>query len=516
MDCDSSPSKDSQSELAERVAAIEVDEEAQDPDTVFSDDGDSLKNNGMSTETSEDVFLSSQDQRDLNFSQRATSRPTLSNRKFSLQERPSGGCLPSHSQAYGPYATGPASHISPRIVRRPTIESNRVSISDADDCVQLNQYKLQSEIGKGSYGVVKLAYNQSDDKYYAMKVLSKKRLLKQYGFPRRPPPRGSKMGSGDQAKPMAPLERVYQEIAILKKLDHVNIVRLIEVLDDPAEDNLYMVFDLLRKGPVMEVPSDQYFTEEQARVYFRDIVLGIEYLHYQKIIHRDIKPSNLLLGDDGHIKIADFGVSNQFEGNDALLSSTAGTPAFMAPETLADSGQGFSGKALDVWAMGVTLYCFVFGKCPFMDEYILVLHNIIKYKPVEFPEEPNISDELKDLIIKMLEKKAEARVTVPEIKLHPWVTKNGLDPLPLEEEHCTIVEVTEEEVKNSVKLIPSLTTVILVKAMLRKRSFGNPFECARREERSMSAPGNLLIKQVSGEGLKDPELPDVEEDDGTS
>lgn len=69
-------------------------------------------------------------------------------------------------------------------------------------------------------------------------------------------------------------------------------------------------------------------------------------VHYQKIIHRDIKPSNLLLGDDGHIKIADFGVSNQFEGNDALLSSTAGTPAFMAPETLSDSAEGFSGKVL--------------------------------------------------------------------------------------------------------------------------------------------------------------------------
>ncbi|XP_073471155.1 calcium/calmodulin-dependent protein kinase kinase 1 isoform X1 [Aquarana catesbeiana] len=530
MDCDSGPNKDTQAELAERVAAIEVDEETEASTVLDSEDMYRLKNNGMSSETSEDVFLSSQDQRDLSCFQRAASRPTLSNRKFSLQERPTGGCLPSQNQAYGPYATGPASHISPRIVRRPTIESNRVSISDSDDCVQLNQYKLQTEIGKGSYGVVKLAYNQMDDKYYAMKVLSKKRLLKQYGFPRRPPPRGSKTTSGDQAKPMAPLDRVYQEIAILKKLDHINIVRLIEVLDDPAEDNLYMVFDLLRKGPVMEVPCDHPFSEEQTRIYFRDIVLGIEYLHYQKIIHRDIKPSNLLLGDDGHIKIADFGVSNQFEGNDALLSSTAGTPAFMAPETLADTGQGFSGKALDVWAMGVTLYCFVFGKCPFMDDYILVLHNMIKHKPVEFPQQPVISDELKDLIVRMLNKKPEDRITVPEIKLHPWVTKNGEDALPLEEEHCTVVEVTEEEVKNSVKLIPSLTAVILVKAMLRKRSFGNPFECARREERSMSAPGNLLMcqfksskkllphirKQASGEVLKDSELADVEEDDGAS
>eukprot|EP00070_Physeter_catodon_P047074 XP_028353968.1 calcium/calmodulin-dependent protein kinase kinase 1 isoform X7 [Physeter catodon] len=434
-------------------------------------------------------------------------RPGLSARKFSLQERPVGSCLEAQA---GPYATGPASHISPRAWRRPTIESHHVAISDAEDCVQLNQYKLQSEIGKGAYGVVRLAYNESEDRHYAMKVLSKKKLLKQYGFPRRPPPRGSQAAQGGPAKQLLPLERVYQEIAILKKLDHVNVVKLIEVLDDPAEDNLYLVFDLLRKGPVMEVPCDKPFPEEQARLYLRDIILGLEYLHYQKIIHRDIKPSNLLLGDDGHVKIADFGVSNQFEGNDARLSSTAGTPAFMAPEAISESGQSFSGKALDVWATGVTLYCFVYGKCPFIDDFILALHRKIKNEAIVFPEEPEVSEELKDLILKMLDKNPETRLGVPDIKLHPWVTKNGEEPLPSEEEHCTVVEVTEEEVKNSVRLIPSWTTVILVKSMLRKRSFGNPFEPqARREERSMSAPGSLSSHSLLPTALQThPRLPD--------
>ncbi|XP_067263008.1 calcium/calmodulin-dependent protein kinase kinase 1 [Chanodichthys erythropterus] len=429
-------------------------------------------------------------------------RPHLSGRKMSLQER-------------GTYVSsgGGADRYS-RIARQPTIESKRVSISDSQDCQQLNQYKLKSEIGKGSYGVVKLAYNEDDDKYYAMKVVSKKKMMKQYGFPRRPPPRGPKAAQGEQPKVLGPLERVYQEIAILKKLDHLNIVKLVEVLDDPAEDNLHMVFELMQKGPVMEVPTDSPFSEDQARHYFRDIVLGIEYLHYQKIVHRDIKPSNLLLGDDGHVKIADFGVSNQFEGNDAMLSSTAGTPAFMAPETLSDNRKSFSGKALDVWAMGVTLYCFVYGKCPFIDEYILALHNKIKCKPVEFPETPAVSEGLKDLVSRMLDKNPDTRITVPEIKVDPWVTQDGTDPLPLEEEHCSVIEVTEEEVQNSVKFIPSLSAVILVKAMLRKRSFGNPFECpSRREERSMSAPGSLLIKGSSGEAGREVELEDLHEDE---
>uniref|UniRef100_A0AAY4B3H7 calcium/calmodulin-dependent protein kinase n=1 Tax=Denticeps clupeoides TaxID=299321 RepID=A0AAY4B3H7_9TELE len=364
--------------------------------------------------------------------------------------------------------------------------------SSPSDCIQLNQYKLKDEIGKGSYGVVKLAYNEDDEQYYAMKVVSKKKLMKQYGFPRRPPPTRP---DDRRSKVFGPLERVYQEIAILKKLDHLNIVKLVEVLDDPAEDNLHMVAVCFR--PVMEVPTDSPFSEDQARLYLRDIILGLEYLHYQKIIHRDIKPSNLLLGDDGHVKIADFGVSNEFEGSDALLSSTAGTPAFMAPETLTEQKQSFSGKALDVWALGVTLFCFVYGKCPFIDEYILGLHEKIRNASVEFPVTPQISVELQDLLVQMLDKDPESRIPVPDIKLHPWVTLDGAAPLPLEEEHCTVVEVTEEEVQNSVKLIPSLSTVILVKSMLRKRSFSNPFEFpGKRENRSMSAPGDLLSFKV--------------------
>uniref|UniRef100_A0AAZ3QE24 Protein kinase domain-containing protein n=1 Tax=Oncorhynchus tshawytscha TaxID=74940 RepID=A0AAZ3QE24_ONCTS len=392
------------------------------------------------------------------------SRAHLSGRKLSLQER---GTYPSEG-----------THVSPRVARRPTVESKQVSISDAEVSernLRLHRKKDRTLMQFSS----------------AMKVVSKKKLMKQYGFPRRPPPRGPKAAvQGEQPKVLGPLERVYQEIAILKKLDHLNIVKLVEVRGEPTS----LLFDLMPKGPVMEVPTDSPFTEDQTRLYFRDIVLGMEYLHYQKIVHRDIKPSNLLLGDDSHVKIADFGVSNQFEGNDALLSSTAGTPAFMAPETLSDIRQSFSGKALDVWAMGVTLYCFVFGKCPFIDEYILVLHNKIRTKCVEFPESPEISEELKTLIQRMLDKNPDTRITIPEIKLDPWVTQDGCDPLPLEEEHCTVVEVTEEEVQNSVKFVPSLSAVILVKAMLRKRSFGNPFECPRsREERSMSAPGNLLM-----------------------
>ncbi|KAI1900690.1 hypothetical protein AGOR_G00052500 [Albula goreensis] len=474
-------------------------------------------------------------------SRESRARLNLSDRKLSLQERPHTASSPLGSPGLNgryiypslPYSPITSPHASPRLPRRPTVESHRVSITDLQDCVQLNQYKLKDEIGKGSYGVVKLAYNEDDNTYYAMKVLSKKKLMRQAGFPRRPPPRGAKVASEGPAQPKGPLERVYQEIAILKKLDHPNVVKLVEVLDDPGEDHLYMVFELVKQGAVMEIPTDKPLTEDQARFYFQDLLRGIEFLHYQRIIHRDIKPSNLLVGEDGHIKIADFGVSNQFEGADALLTSTVGTPAFLAPETLSETRKNFSGKALDVWAMGVTLYCFVFGVCPFMDERILSLHQKIKTMPVELPEHIDVSEDLKDLLLKMLDKNPETRISVPHIKVHPWVTRHGAEPLPSEDENCILIEVTEEEVENSVKHIPSLATVILVKTMLRKRSFGNPFDWGRREEeRCPSAPGSLLTKgkagigkycfihstgnqrkQESGDSMRNMDLPFVGEDE---
>ncbi|KAK6316074.1 hypothetical protein J4Q44_G00135980 [Coregonus suidteri] len=457
-------------------------------------------------------------------------RLNLSDRKLSLQERSQTALSPCGSPGLNgrfiypslPYSPITSPHSSPRLPRRPTVESHRVSITDLQDCVQLNQYKLKDEIGKGSYGVVKLAYNEDDNTYYAMKVLSKKRLMRQAGFPRRPPPRGAKAAPEGPPQPKGPLERVYQEIAILKKLDHPNVVKLVEVLDDPGEDHLYMVFELVKQGAVMEeMPTDKPLNEDQARFYFQDLLRGIEFLHYQRIIHRDIKPSNLLVGEDGHIKIADFGVSNQFEGADALLTSTVGTPAFLAPETLSETRKNFSGKALDVWAMGVTLYCFVFGVCPFMDERILSLHQKIKTQPVELPEHADISDDLKDLLLKMLDKNPESRISIPQIKVHPWVTRHGAEPLPLEDDNCCmLIEVTEEEVENSVKHIPSLATVILVRTMLRKRSFGNPFDWGRQrtEDRgtSLSAPGHMLTKQESGEGMRSMDLPFVGEDEALS
>jgi len=385
----------------------------------------------------------------------------LSLNQSQTEEGGSGRSSLAGSPYVSPYGS-PCS--SPRIKRKPLKETKRASSEQLGDYVQLNQYKLDRVLGQGSYGMVKLAYNREDEKNYAMKILSKKKLQKKAGILfRRPLPNRKEGGK----KPEGPLEKIYREIAILKKVDHPNVVKLVEVVDDPMEDNLYMVFELLEKGEVLEIPTNNPMSEEEAIKCFRDVVHGLEYLHYQKVIHRDIKPSNLLRADNGEVKIADLGVSDEFDGVDAMLTATAGTPAFTPPECLtagsaaASSSCGFSGRAADIWSLGVTLFCLVCGYLPFPGSSVMEVYEKIKSQDPDIPS--NISAELQDLIQRMLIKDPAERLTLQEIKLHSWVTGYGVYPMMEEEENCTLIEVTEDEVENSIQHINNLDSLILVK-----------------------------------------------------
>jgi len=385
----------------------------------------------------------------------------LSLNQSQTEEGGSGRSSLAGSPYVSPYGS-PCS--SPRIKRKPLKETKRASSEQLGDYVQLNQYKLDRVLGQGSYGMVKLAYNREDEKNYAMKILSKKKLQKKAGILfRRPLPNRKEGGK----KPEGPLEKIYREIAILKKVDHPNVVKLVEVVDDPMEDNLYMVFELLEKGEVLEIPTNNPMSEEEAIKCFRDVVHGLEYLHYQKVIHRDIKPSNLLRADNGEVKIADLGVSDEFDGVDAMLTATAGTPAFTPPECLtagsaaASSSCGFSGRAADIWSLGVTLFCLVCGYLPFPGSSVMEVYDKIKSQDPDIPS--NISTELQDLIQRMLIKDPAQRLTLQQIKLHSWVTGYGVYPMMEEEENCTLIEVTEDEVENSIQHINNLDSLILVK-----------------------------------------------------
>ncbi|XP_076164679.1 uncharacterized protein LOC143145302 isoform X2 [Ptiloglossa arizonensis] len=369
---------------------------------------------------------------------------------------------------YCPYSPYGSPQGSPRNRRRPLRESRRVSIDNRQGALQLNQYKLLDNIGQGSYGIVKLVYNEEDETHYAMKILSKKKLMKKAGIFGRMAP-----GRKGAANPLA---KVYREIALLKKLDHPNVVKLVEVLDDPDEDNLYLVFELVQRGEILQIPTDRPLDEETARKNFRDVVMGVEYLHYQRIVHRDIKPSNLLVASDGRIKIADLGVSAELRASGELLSGPAGTPAFAAPETTTP-GAHYSGTLCDVWSMGVTLYSLVTGKVPWDGAgSIIGVQAAVRTEPIKFPEKPTLTNDLCELISKMVAKNPVDRISLQEIKVHSWLTNRGTDPLPSEVDNCRLpVTVTDEEVERVVTRIPKLDTLILIKTMLKQHSFQNPF-----------------------------------------
>ncbi|KAI8628703.1 Pkinase-domain-containing protein [Xylariaceae sp. FL1651] len=329
----------------------------------------------------------------------------------------------------------------------------------------VNQYVIREEIGRGSYGAVHLATDQFGNEF-AVKEFSKSRLRKraQSHILRRPGPgtphqlipgRGlnnfhrKQLGRQEDAEAKDALYLIRAEIAIMKKLNHPNLVALIEVLDDPEEDSLYMVLEMCKKGVVMKIGLDEQakpYDSELCRTWFRDLILGIEYLHAQGIIHRDIKPDNLLLTEDDVLKIVDFGVSEMFEKPDQMLTNkSAGSPAFIPPELCQAKHGEVSGKAADVWSMGVTLFCLKYGRLPFNGNNALDMYNAIRTDTFSLPDEED--PDFVDLITRILDKNSTTRITLPEIRNHPWVTKNGSDPLLSEDENCSDMVETPNELE---------------------------------------------------------------------
>ncbi|KAF1850881.1 Pkinase-domain-containing protein [Cucurbitaria berberidis CBS 394.84] len=358
---------------------------------------------------------------------------------------------------------------STRRVKETFNARSEYSNSEDDGSAQhrINQYLVKQEIGRGSFGAVHLAVDQYGQEY-AVKEFSKSRLRKraQSNLLRRPGgqrrlralPAGigfnSPLHRHSTTEENNSFELIKEEIAIMKKLNHPNLVTLIEVLDDPEEDSLYMVMEMCKKGVVMQVGLEERadpYSEEHCRCWFRDMILGLEYLHAQGIIHRDIKPDNCLINEEDVLKIVDFGVSEMFDKEGEMKTAkSAGSPAFMPPELCVAKHGHVSGRAADIWSMGCTLYCLLFGRIPFEQHGMIELYESIRNDPIEFESECN--PELKELLCRLLEKDPMKRITMEEIREHPWVTKQGKDPLlPKSENVAIIIEPpTDEEVNAAI------------------------------------------------------------------
>lgn len=202
-----------------------------------------------------------------------------------------------------------------------------------------------------------------------------------------------------------------------------HMVRLLEVFEN--ENYVFFVMEYAKKGDLLNyMKTSGVMPEFRAKNIFFDVVLGLEFLHARNVIHRDIKLDNILLSDKFRAKIADFGISKiNPPGN--LLYEQCGTPAYLAPEII--KNKGYTGFATDIWSLGVLLHTLLLGKVPFKAETLEKLYEIIVCQELVIPDKPYITEECKDIIQKMLDKNPATRITIAQIKEHPWIEHNIKD-----------------------------------------------------------------------------------------
>mmetsp|Transcript_25799 Transcript_25799/g.50401 ORF Transcript_25799/g.50401 Transcript_25799/m.50401 type:complete len:438 (-) Transcript_25799:97-1410(-) len=331
------------------------------------------------------------------------------------------------------------------------IETNEIEkrVDEETGIKTVNQFEIVKPLGKGAFGKVKLCKDTRDGKLYALKIMDKNVLKKK------------RQGMSNM------LQSVQKEIAIMKKLNHKNCVVMYEVLDCPSNPKLYIRLEFVEGGQSMPTGNDvPPIDEDLARRYFRDLIAGIEYLHHNNVLHRDIKPENLLVSKEGLLKVADFGVSQVLDTDDDLISKSAGTPAFMAPECCRP-GQ-FHGKLADLWACGCTLYFFVHGRVPLVNPNVFELYEDIQHKEILYDEK--LSADILDLLKLMLNKDPEARLKVDfnVIKSHPWFVSGGVNSGDFASLGAK-VQVSEGDLQEAITSSREIVLMVKISAIMKKR-----------------------------------------------
>jgi len=291
----------------------------------------------------------------------------------------------------------PAPQSKARLSVRKSVTEPRAEVSHKSGSVE-SKFDVGKELGRGGFSIVKEGTDKTNGEKVAIKFIEKKYV--------------------DQEE----LKLLGREIDIMKKVQHRNVLRLIEIFE--TDNQLALVMELVNGGELFyKIVDKGSYSEREARDIIRQLVEGVDYLHSKGIAHRDLKPENLLCSENNEgvvIKIADFGLSKAFS-NGSVLDTHCGTPDYAAPEVL--RMEGSYDKSVDLWSMGVITYVVLCGFPPFYGKTQANLFEKILNADYDFPdpEWTNISEEAKDFIKHLLVLDIEKRYTTKQCLDHPWL-----------------------------------------------------------------------------------------------